>query len=429
MKKYILPCLISTTLFSSSLSIEESYSKALNYEPSIKSYFYQTLVKKEGITQSQAALHPQLDLQINGVVRNYKTNVRESKRREEYYQAMLSSRLALYQPENYNAIDQARLKLKHSQLALNEIKQTLAVDVVDAYMAILRAKNALVVAKSYEEANKIRYEQIDKMYKKRLANKMDLFESKVTYERSKVKVNTEKHNLFLANFKFKNLLGVEKFEIKDVDFEKVDINLMQESFAKADLENLNFQLRKTQVKIDLADKQVQKTLYGHYPKVDLTASYSKYDTSTIYSDYKDEARVMLSFKLPLYQGGYTKSKVAESRYMRSAVDKDYKVVQKEISIKYEEMLIGLQNSKESIFLYKEAINSSKIYLETIEKGYARGLKNLIDLEDAKAKLYETKFNLIDSVYNYIKSYVGLLSLSGKLEQHRVANLDTILFTK
>ena len=89
-------------------------------------------------------------------------------------------------------------------------------------------------------------------------------------------------------------------------------------------------------------------------------------------------------------------------------------------------MIELNNSKENISLYREAIKSSQLYLHAVNKGYEKGLKDLIDVEDARTKLFETKFKLIDAIYLYIKSYTSLLNTFGLLSSDKLVELDEVL---
>jgi outer membrane protein len=426
MKKLILFCLSGGYLFAQSISLFDAYTQGINYESKLQSFKYQTEAKKEGITQAKSALYPQVGVDISATDRKYIENYNLSKRKERYYTTTLSAKLAVYKPTLYNSIDQAKIKYKFSQYHLTQIQQQLALDITDAYVSLLKAQNSLLVAKSYVETNEIRYKQIQKMYDKRLSNKMDLLESKVTYDSSKVKVSSEIHNIYLEKLKLKNLTGIKNITLPNIDFEKIKIENLAFDYSLDDLKSLNLEIKKSNLSVDLSNKEIDNARYGNYPTVDLTTSYSKYDTANTYTDYTEDSKIMLTFHLPLYQGGYNESRIVESKYLLSAAKEDLKDVFKEQKASFEEAQIKLDNAKQSILLYKDAINSARLYLHSVERGYEKGLKNLIDVEDAKTKLFENKFKLIDATYNYIKSYVTLLNLIGKLDGNKLAHLDQVI---
>jgi len=319
------------------------------------------------------------------------------------------------------------LKDDYSDLYLKQIKQELAFYVTDAYMLIVRAKNALLVADAYVEANNVTYTQIKKMYDKRLANKMDLLAAKVTLDQSKIKANTEKQNLRLARFKFKNITSIKTGTIPKINLETIDILKLTNLFNINELNNVNLEIKKSKLSVNLTKKQIENSSYGHYPKMDLSASASKFDTATEYSDYETDAKVVLSLQIPIYQGGYVESNIAKYRYLLSAANEDLNDVKRKVVAQYEELTINLKTAEENISLSKSTINSANLNLEAVKKGYSNGLKNLIDVENAKIKLFTSKFKLIDSVYEYIDSYTSLLNLYGNLNNEKLKQLDDILF--
>lgn len=428
MKKVILYIiLVVSVVAADKVSIKGSYEKALKYEAKVQSHQYQVYAKKEDISQAKSRLYPKINLQTSGTVVKNIVNRRGNIANEQYYSATLSSKIPIYHPENYNLIDQSRLKYEFSDFYLKQLKQNLAFDVTDAFVSIIRAKNSLRVAKAYLGVNRGKYKQIKKKFDKRLANKMDLLESKVTYEQSNIKVSSEKRNLSLAKFKFKNLTGIKGIDIPDINLENIDISRLSLPYKRDDLLAFSIEIKKSKINIALTKKEIKNTSYGRYPKVDLSASYTRYDSINNNTDYTQSSRVMLSAKVPIFDGGYTSSREAQYRYLLSAANEDLKDTQRKVLSKYDEFIVNYKTSKENIDLYKETIASSKLYLYAITKGYENGLKDLIDVENAKAKLFEAKFRLIDSVYQFMKAYTSLLKLYGIFDDLKLEQLDAALF--
>ena len=433
MKKVILcVALVSSVFANETITVEESYSKALEYEAKVRSYGYQVQAKGEDVEQAKSKLYPKVDAQLQATSRNYILNGTDSTIDENFYTVGISANIPVYHPEYFNDIEQSKLKLRYSKVHLAQLKQELAFDVTDAYMLIVRAKNSLKVAEAYLKANRSIYSRIQKLYEKNLANKIDLLSSKVTYEQSKIKVNTEKNMLRLAKNKFRNLTNISDVKVPQVNLENInssDISKLSILYTKEDLLSSNLDIKKANLGIYITEKQIENSNYGHYPKIDLSATTSRYDAENRYTDYDQDTRVSLNIKIPLYQGGYIESNKAKYRYLLSAANEDKKDTTRKILSDYEEIAIKLNTSKENIALYIDSIKSSELYLHAVTKGYEKGLRKLIDIDDAKTKLYETKFKLIDSVYLYIKSYTSLLKTFGLLNRDKLKQLDSIVFSK
>ena len=427
--KYFLSLLFiaSSWAMANGISIEESYNKALDYEANVQSNIHQTKAQKEGVEQAKSKLYPKLDLSVSGTAGNYDVEYNDSTRTERYLYYKIGGSLPIYHPENFNMLDQSKLKYKYSELTLKQIKQELAFNVSDAYLSIIRAKNSLSVAKAYEELNKVKYEQIKAKYEKRLANKMDLLQSKVTHQESVIKVKSEKRNLSLAKHKFQNLTGIENIMIPDITLENIDVSNLIIPYEKSDLPSMNIDLQKAEIDILITKKEKKNSSYARYPKVDLTATAARYNATSRYRDYTHELTATVSVTMPLYDGGYNSSRITQYQELTSAAIEDKIQKQRDIEAQYDEFTINLNTARENIQLYKETIDSAKLYLYATNKAYEHGLTSLIDVEDAKTRLFEAKLKLIDSVYNFIKYHTSLLNLYGVFDDEKLQQLDDALF--
>jgi len=428
MIKYIVTlCLLAVAASAQGISIEGAYQKALGYEAELQSNKYQTAAKKDEIQQAKSRLYPKFDMSASATWGEYELKAAAQNRREEYSTLTLSSSVALYHPENFNLLDQAKLKHIYAELGLKALQQDLAYKVSDAYIAIIRAKNSLSVAKAYEELNHIKYKQIAAKYEKRLANKMDLLQSKVSYQQSVIKVKSEKRNLRLAKYSFKNLTGIADVTIADINLEHIDISDLVVPFEKKDLLTKNLEMQKADLSIAITKKEIQNSRYGWYPKADLSASLSQYDDTSRYRDYTREYTARVTISMPLFDGGYSSARVAQYKNLLSAAQQDRLKTKRDVETKYDDAVINLNTSRENIALYKETIESAKLYLYATNKAYEHGLTSLIDVEDAKARLFDAKFQLIDSVYNFMQAYTTLLNLYALFDEQKLHLLDNTLF--
>jgi outer membrane protein len=62
----------------------------------------------------------------------------------------------------------------------------------------------------------------------------------------------------------------------------------------------------------------------------------------------------------------------------------------------------------------------------MEQGYQKGLKSIIDVLEAQAKLHQVRLDMIDSGFELINNHVTLLDLVGELNQENVRVLDNMI---
>ncbi|ATB70952.1 Outer membrane protein TolC [Sulfurospirillum diekertiae] len=429
MVRQILICLSASVVLyadSSAMTLSEAYHRALVYEAKLRSVAYQVDAKKEDVKQAESQLYPQIFASFDNSNRNYTTNYYERNGKEKYNSASITASQVIYHPEIIAQIESADLKVDSAKIYLTKQEQELAYKVADAYISILKNQNAVAVANSYVQTNFVKYQQISEKLNLALANKMDFLESKLSYEQAKITLHKQENLLALSKVKLKNLTGIDVESIPSVDFDTLEIDNLLNISSLGGLEN-NPDIKMAELGTKIYEKEIEAAKYGHYPKLDLSLSHTKYNTDSYTVDYERETRVMLEFRIPIFQGGRISSEIEKNRVMLNSAKEDLSDQQREVKIKYEELILNYKAAIKDIALQKDAENSAELYLSAVQKGHDHGLKSLIDLEDAKSKLYETKFKLIDSIYTLINSYVGILNITGKLTPYDIEKLNAVIF--
>lgn len=428
MKKMIATLTILGTMsYGANLSLSKAYEASLEYESKIKSTYYQVKSKQEDITQVKAKLYPQIHSSASYVRRKAELNRTKLDERENYQKYSINASQVIYHPEIYTQVESSRLKYDLTNLSYIQQKHDLAYNVTDAYVSILKAQNSIKVAKSFMDSTYAKHKQIQKKFNLRLANKMDYLESKVIYEQAKIDLHKEKNLLILAKLRLKNLIGINLEDFKSVDFDNINISRLNlDQFTTID-ENLEVQRAK--VGVQLSKKEITLAKYGHYPKVDLTTSYSNYNSNNVINDYENDRTITLELKMPIFQGGLISSQVQKNRLILKSANADLNNAKREAQIKYEELKVNYDLAFDNVALYKQSKESAKLYLLAVNKGYDKGLKDLIELEDAKTKYTRTKFELIQSIYELINSYIGILNITGNMNVKYLELIDSVLGIK
>lgn len=409
------------------IGLSQAYKMALAHEAKLKSIGYQVGAKEEDVKQTESQLYPQIFSTLNNVNRNYKEPTAKSNVREGYNSASISASQAIYHPEILTQIDSAKLQVDAARVSLNKEEQDLAYKVADAYISMLKYKNGISVAESYVKTSQVKYQQISEKLDLQLSNKMDLYESRLAYEQAKIILHKQEQLFLLSKLKLKNLIGVDIEDTPIIDFDVINTESLIPFTKKQDLTD-NPDIKMGRITTDIYQKEVQTAKFGHYPKLDLVVSHTKYSSNDKTVDYEYDSKIMVEFKIPLYQGGKVEAQVQKNQFLLNSARESLIDQERSVKEKYDELLLNYEASKETIVMQREAKNSAELYLHAIQKGYDHGLKSLIDLEDAKTKLYESKFKLIDAVYTMIDSYIGILGLTGRLEMRDIENLNRLLFT-
>ena len=414
--------ILGTISGATGLTLTNAYEAALNYETKIKSLDFKNKVKKIEVDMAESRLYPQIDASGNYQRRRYE--YRGVNRDENYHSYSINLNQVVYHPEMIAQIESKELSHTLSSLDLTKQKQFLAYNITDSYMQVLMSQNRIKVAQAYLDTANVRFEQIEKKFKLRLANKMDYLESNVAYKQANITFQQNKSEWTVAKMRLKSLTGIEIPALPDIDFENIDISKLHLNGEQS--LNHSLELERAQKSFEISKKEIDISEFGHYPKIDLRGSFSNLSSKEIVNEYQDDRRVSLTLSIPIYKGGYISSEIQKNRLLMNAAVEQIEDIKREESVKYDEFKVQYQLAKENIKLYEETKESAKAYLDSVSFGYEKGLKTLFEVEDAKKKFTETKYQLIDSIYRLIRAYTSILNITGKMDSEHMAKLDNLL---
>ncbi len=432
----LLVALFTATLFLNPLSAEiitisQAYDLALGNSNLMKSSQYQFEANKQSVDQVKAEYYPQ----INGSISHSKTDYEINKLQptlnrditETTTDYMVSLSQNIYNPQTNARLDIEKTRVKLYELDLQKQKQELAKTVLKAYLDILKSQNRVTLLDSYTKYNKFNLDSIRKKFDMNLSNKMDLLQAQVEYNTSNLELEKEKSLLNVYKLRLTNMIGRSDVEFLKLDASKLNSQVIQNIYSKVKDKSdfiSNLEIQQALFGIEISKNDVANSYSQHLPKVNFDAVYTKYDSDDYTTDYENSRKLMVSLKLPIYQGGYVDSKVTASKLKLKAANADLLDMQDEIKARYDELIAILRTNVNSVTLYKETLESTKLYLDSVTLGYQNGLKSIIDLYDAKNKVYEVEYKYVENIYGMMDSYIGLLIVTNNFDELKL--LDQIL---
>lgn len=394
------------------LSFSRAYELALENAHHIRASTLSAKAEEERINLESAQLYPQIDFSAFYKKSEYERNPDNAMTHQGLFNYALNAHQVIYNPEIVSRTDAQEARSKHAKIKLDLEKKELAQQLFDSYLDLLKSHNRIELLKNYLDYNSVKLQEIEKRYTMNLSNKMDLLEMRVEKDSANIELQKEQRLFKVYRLKFQNLVGIEEFELPHLTNRQMiaqSVTTMQGNVAEdLDLEN-SLYIQNATASLDVSKSELEIAEDGHMPKVNFDASYSKFDTDDplVDSQFNSIKYVMLSVNLPIYSGGATSSRIESSRLLEQAALEELYSIKKETQVMYDEYIARFDSSAESVWIYNDAYTSAELYVEAIEKGYAHGLKSLTDLNDAKNKLYEVKFNYIENIYELVNSYVGV----------------------
>lgn len=423
-KLFFIPFIFIQILFAKEVTLWQAYELALQNDSDLQSAMFENLATKERLNQTFSYFLPNvtLDAAFNG--ERYKKGKTRKKLDESFFKYGVNLQQPIFKMPIWYQHSQQKLVSKQSDIIFENKKQQLAKKVAQAYFNYSYAKESLNLALSYEDANKARYKQMEELLNLGLSNKMDALESKVRYDESMLEVNKAQRQIELARLELFKLVG-EEIQTKN-SFSNLKLEFF-ENINTAKFTNIseNLDYKQNIIMQEIAQKEYKKRKSEFLPTLDLSLGYYNYDyiDKNNFGDEKNKFETMLSFKIPIFSGGATSSRVQEAKLLNLSAAQKLSDIQKQVEIYQKQMLSDFQNY---IFEYKitqNSLNHAKIYAQSIQRGYEEKLKDLVDLLDAKSRVFKAQNEALQSSYKLIMSYLELNYLIGNISLDMMMNLQ------
>lgn len=412
------------------LTFSEAYNLALSKSNMLLSSKYISESRKEDMNQTKAALYPQLSSKVSYSNRyshmNELLNRVNDGERERSLDYSISLKQSIYDPELYSKIKMEKDRVKLANLKFKKTKQDLFSEVFESYIKIFKVQNRTTLLESKVKYFKYVNDAAKKKHKLSLISKMDMLKAEVDYNTAKIELKKEKQLLEISKNDLERLIELSNFSLPKINY---SINLdelkkLKKVIIGNNLHLSSLEVEEARISKDFTKNALSNAFDAHLPKLSFDASYTKYYSHDVASDYEDTARYMIVLNIPIYQGGAINSKIKSSKLKHNAAIEDYKLAQKKTKIEFEEYRSEFGAAVESLILYKTSLKSANLYLESIEQAYNKGLKSIIDLYEAKNKLNEIKFSYVESLAKLIEAYSGLLMISNNFE--KIELIDSII---
>lgn len=380
----------------------------------------------EKINESRAALLPQINL---GAGLNYLQNKGDTQTGTTA-SGNVSLDQSIYRRSNWINLDLTEKGATQSDVAYNLEVQNLMVRSASAYFNVLKAMDTLEFVRANKVAVERQLEQTQQRFEVGLTAITDVHEAEASRDQALADEINAENDLANSYEVLRELTGVDHRNLDILNTERFSPQKTafgSDKWLELALDK-NLQLHSARISKDIAKEQIDLQKTGHEPTLDLGAGLQTSNT-----DYKNDmpgrssentqGNLGLTFKLPLYSGGATSSKVKQAQYNYVAaselLEKNFRSVQSTVRSSYN----NVNASIGSVRAYSQSVISADSALKATEAGYEVGTRTIVDVLDATRKLYDAKQKLSAARYNYILNILSLKQAAGVLEAQDLVEVN------
>ncbi len=305
--------------------------------------------------------------------------------------------------------------------------QDLIIRVAELYMKALAARDQLTFVRAEQAAVEKHFELASGRFSKGLIPITDMHDAKA--RRATVSAQTIEAENRLDDA-LQALHEVTGQPVTDLDPLRPDIVPTDpdptdvETWVKAAVkQNPAIILHKQAV--EMADKEVARHNAAHLPTVDLVGSFTNEETDgTLYGGGSeiDNTKVMLRLNVPLYQGGMTRSKVAEAEHQRNAARQELIRQTRAVERQTRSAFLGVKSAINRVEALHQSVTSNQSALDAKQEGFLSGLYTSLAVLDAERDLYLTKQEYARARYEYLLNSLKLKKSTDTLSNRDIGQM-------
>jgi len=428
-KLLIYIILLNTVLINAEvLKFSDAYEHSLQNAHSLKASSYRYESGKARISKDKAFMFPRLNLNLslNYDKDKYKVLGEYDKNKKRIAKEIeITLTQTIYDRERYKILESTRIKSKQLKTEDELNRQKLSTKILEHYMDILKSYTKIRLYKTFIKYHKSLLKFNQKNYKLGLIGKADLLKEKVALNSMEIDLKREKNILNLHKNNLNRYLGFSDYKLPKLKVWQINSNILKKMSGVVNdkdniYSNLAYQIQSEN--IQYLQKLVEASKSGHYPKVNLQASSTKYYTHD--SSLEREDSVSLNLNIPIFEGGHTQARIKIAKFDLLEAKENLISLEKDIEISYKQYLADFKAAKDSIVVNKKSYFAAKEYSDTIQKGYKKELNSIIELYDAQNQLADIEVRYIESVYGLLDSYINILIVTNRLDNLYI--IDKIL---
>lgn len=401
------------------------YRDALTSDPVFQAARAQYQASVERLPQARAGYLPFVTGSA-GAYRNF--NERDGAEDVDYSTRGFSVTLSqpVFRMQNWISISQAEKQVVQAEAALTTAGQDLILRVAQAYFDVLQAQDNVALSEAQKRAISEQLAQAKRNFEVGTATIVDTLEAQARYDQAVATEVLDANDLEVKKRALQQLIGKFPDALKPLgdrlELQRPRPDSIDEWVKSASESSLAVLVAKAAYEI--AAQEVDRAQAGHYPTVDLSASYnynrnpasSLGEVFTGSSITSKNAQVGLVLSVPLFAGGATQSRVREALALRDRAQQDLENTERTVAQSVRQNFLAVTNGIALVRALEQALASTQSQLDSSILGRDVGVRTSVDVLNAQQQVFQTRRDLQRARYAFILNSFRLRAAASTLTE-------------
>lgn len=423
----IAGCLFTANAFAADLM--QTYMEALANDPQYASARAALMAGQEKSTQGLSRLLPNVSAS-GSYGRNYLEGLDYT---ENKYTIALTQ--PIFNWANFQNYANSKLEVSISEAQFAQAQQDLMMRVAQAYFDVLTAQDVLTFAQSQKAAVAQQLELAKRSFEVGTVTITDTHEAEARYNLAESDEIAALNDLEVKRTALEQIIGHPPAILdplkKEVTLSAPEPNVMTTWVSSA--ENQNYQVIQYRLSQEIARRNIEINKAGHYPTVDLVASYDHTDHDQFLinnnngiQSFNSSKMVGVQWNIPIFSGFGVTSRVRESVALEDKARNDLEASRRSAAQLARQSYLGVNSGLSQVKALEAAERASLSSLESNKLGYEVGVRINIDVLNAEQQVFMTRRDLTQARNNTIINGLRLKQAAGTLNEDDLKRVNMLL---
>ena len=408
------------------------YRDALEHDAQYASARAAHMAAQEKLPQGRAGLLPTISL--SGLLKRQRIDTnRGPEVTNDRSGLTITAIQPLFRMENFVAYEQSKIQVIQADSQFIIAAQDLILRVAQAYFDVLLTQFDLSVVEDQKKSIEHQLKQAKASFEAGISTIVDTYEAQARFDLTVSQEIIAKNTLEINKRKLEKITG--RFPDSLARLHERDPDLFTLKYANMDnwltiAEQNSLTIRVQQSVYEIAKKEVERAKAGHYPTLDLVALYSdqKGVGGSITGRGVDltSKDIGLQLNVPIFSGFAVQSRVREALANQDRVLQDMKNTRRDTALQVSEQYLNATNGLALVKARIQAVRSTQSQYESTKVGQEVGIRNEVDVLNARGLYSVAQRDLARAYYNLLISRLRLEAAAGELDEEDLVQINEAL---